>query len=69
MHNGENAPTGHRAGALDWAGLANIYDWIDRRSGIAGLWAIQIRPLADGPTLHGYLDFGSAVYQALEGAI
>lgn len=65
MINDEIAPTGRTAGSLAWCGLANIYYWIDRRSDVAGFWATQILPLADPPTLSGYLEFEAAVYHAL----
>jgi len=33
MVNDEEAPTGRPAGALGWAGLANLFYWIDRQNG------------------------------------
>ncbi|MEO5711619.1 MAG: serine hydrolase domain-containing protein [Nocardioidaceae bacterium] len=69
MLNDEDAPTGRPAGSLAWAGLANLYYWIDRRNGIAGFWATQIFPFADPASVGGYLDFETAVYASLsEGA-
>lgn len=65
MINDEVAPTGRPAGALAWAGLANLYYWIDRRNGIGGLWATQILPFADPASIGGYLDFETAVYSTL----
>lgn len=47
----EDAPTGRPAGSLAWAGLANLYYWIDRRNGIAGFWATQILPFADATSV------------------
>jgi methyl acetate hydrolase len=64
MINDEAAPTGRPAGALAWAGLANLYYWIDRQNGIGGYWATQILPFADPTSTGGYLDFESAVYAA-----
>ena len=61
----EDAPTGRPAGSLAWAGLANLYYWIDRQSGIAGYWATQILPFADGASVGGYLEFETATYAAL----
>lgn len=63
MVNDEEAPTGRPAGALGWAGLANSYYWIDRRSGIAGYWATQILPFADPVSFEGYLAFETATYR------
>ncbi|MGV9794705.1 MULTISPECIES: serine hydrolase [unclassified Gordonia (in: high G+C Gram-positive bacteria)] len=65
MINDEDAPTGRPAGALAWAGLANLYYWIDRQNKIGGYWATQIFPFADAASVGGYLDFETAVYRAL----
>jgi methyl acetate hydrolase len=62
MINEEEAPTGRPAGALAWAGLANLYYWIDRQNGIGGYWATQILPFADAVSVSGYLDMEKAVY-------
>ncbi len=56
MINDEEAPTGRPAGALGWAGLANLFYWIDRRtvsaaSGPPGL------PFGDPVSFVGYMDF------------
>lgn len=66
MINEEDAPTGRPAGSLAWAGMANLYYWIDRRNGIGGVWASQVFPFADPASLDGYLDFETAVYGELE---
>lgn len=63
MINDIPAPTGRPAGALAWAGLANLFYWIDRASGIGGFWATQILPFADVTSVVGYYDFETAVYQ------
>ncbi|MBY0259748.1 serine hydrolase [Methylobacterium sp.] len=63
MINEEDAPTGRPAGALAWAGLANLYYWIDRRNGVGGYWATQILPFVDQASVQGYLDFETAVYR------
>ena len=62
MINDEDAPTGRPAGALGWAGLPNLFYWIDRQNGIGGFWATQIFPFADPTSVGGYLDFEKAVY-------
>ena len=62
MINDQDAPTGRPAGALAWAGLANLYFWIDRQNGVGGFWATQILPFADPPSVGGYIDFETAVY-------
>jgi methyl acetate hydrolase len=65
MINDEDAPTGRPAGSLAWAGLPNLYYWIDRKNGIGGFWATQVFPFADPTSVGGYLDFETAVYDGL----
>jgi methyl acetate hydrolase len=68
MINDEPAPTGRPAGALGWAGLANLYYWIDRRNGFGGFWATQILPFADPVSFGGYMELETAVYASLTAA-
>ena len=63
MVNDEAAPTGRPAGALGWAGLANLFYWIDRRNGVGGFWATQILPFGDPTSFVGYVDLETAAYQ------
>ncbi|WP_343713802.1 serine hydrolase domain-containing protein [Inquilinus sp.] len=65
MINDEDAPTGRPAGALGWAGLANLFYWIDRRNGIGGFWATQILPFGDAVSFTGYMDCETAAYRCL----
>ncbi len=65
MVNDEEAPTGRPAGALGWAGLANLFYWIDRQNGYGGFWATQILPFGDPTSFAGYLDFETAFYHHL----
>src|SRR3984885_12874117 len=53
MINDEEAPTGRPAGALGWAGLANLFYWIDRRNGFGGFWATQILPFGEPGSFAG----------------
>jgi methyl acetate hydrolase len=62
MVNDEDAPTGRPAGAIGWAGLANLFFWIDRKNGFGGYWATQILPFGDPTSFGGYLDFETAAY-------
>ena len=68
MVNDDEAPTGRPAGALGWAGLANLFYWIDRQNGFGGFWATQILPFGDPVSFSGYMDFESAFYASLRGA-
>ncbi len=65
MVNEEDAPTGRPAGSIGWAGLANLYYWIDRKNGVAGFWATQLFPFMDPAALNGFLAFETALYDAL----
>lgn len=47
MINQEPTSTGRPAGSQGWAGLANLYYWIDRENGIGGFWATQVLPFID----------------------
>ena len=66
MINDEDAPTGRPAGSLAWAGLGNLYFWIDRATGIAGFWATQILPFIDPASIEGFYAFESAVYRNMK---
>lgn len=67
MINEEQAPTGRPAGAQGWAGLANLFYWIDRKNGIGGFWATQILPFGDPASFSHYMDFERLTYDALAG--
>ena len=68
MVNDEQAPTGRPAGAIGWAGLANLFYWIDRKNGFGGFWATQILPFGDAVSFTGYLDMETAFYASLYSA-
>lgn len=63
MINEEQAPTGRAAGSLAWAGLANLFFWIDRQTGVGGFWSTQILPFIDPASVAGYFEFETAVYK------
>jgi methyl acetate hydrolase len=65
MVNDEQAPTGRPAGGLGWAGLANLFYWVDRENGYGGFWATQILPFGDATSFGGYLEFETALYSSL----
>ena len=68
MVNDEEAPTGRPAGAIGWAGLANLFYWIDRQNGFGGFWATQILPFGDAVSFTGYMEMEAAFYASLTGA-
>ena len=58
-------PTGRGKNNLSWAGLSNLYYWIDIERGVAGIFATQLFPFADPVALAASNDFETAVYQHL----
>ncbi|MGE5268085.1 MAG: serine hydrolase domain-containing protein [Thiohalocapsa sp.] len=55
-------PNGRSAGTLTWAGLANLYYWLDPGRGISGIIMTQILPFADPAVLRLYGGFERGVY-------
>jgi len=55
-------PNGRSAGSVSWAGLFNSYYWIDPSSGIFGLFATQILPFYDTPSINTLCAFERAIY-------
>ncbi len=66
QRNEEDTVTGRPAGSLMWAGLGNLYYWIDRKNGIGGFWGSQILPFMDAVSYPGFVDFEAAVYRSLK---
>jgi methyl acetate hydrolase len=66
--NDEAFPTGRPAGSLSWAGIANCFYWIDRQTGIGGMWGSQVLPFLDIGSYPGFVEFESAVYRGRRGA-
>ncbi len=62
LRNDDDVPGGRRAGSLTWAGLANVFYWIDRASGVAAVWATQLLPFFDPVAEEGVAAFERAVY-------
>jgi methyl acetate hydrolase len=56
MINDEDTPMGRPAGSAAWAGLANLFYWIDHRNGFGGFWATQIIPLGDMTSIVGFFE-------------
>jgi len=66
QRNEEDTVNGRPAGSLMWAGLGNLYYWIDRKNGIGGFWGSQILPFMDAVSYPGFVDFEAAVYRSLK---
>ncbi len=61
--NEEDTPSGRPAGSAMWAGLANLFFWIDRKNGVGGYWGSQILPFQDVASYPGFVDFETVVYR------
>jgi CubicO group peptidase (beta-lactamase class C family) len=59
----QKGATGHAANTGFWAGITNLYYWIDRESGLAGYVAGQLLPFADPQVLKAWATVESVVYQ------
>ncbi len=63
QRNEEPTASGRPAGSAMWAGLGNLYYWVDRQNGIGGFWGSQILPFQDAVSYPGFVDFEGAVYR------
>lgn len=58
-------PEGRAAGSLAWAGLGNLYFWVDPTKRVAGVWGTQILPFCDTRSVKAFKAFEKAVYDSL----
>ena len=58
----EDIPGMRRAGTASWSGLANCYYWIDRATGIAGLFMTSVLPFFDEQVLMRVAGLEMAAY-------
>ena len=66
MLNMEPGPNGRSAGTVTWAGLGNLYYWLDPARHVTGMILTQILPFADPAMLRLYGRFERGVYALLE---
>jgi CubicO group peptidase (beta-lactamase class C family) len=58
----EDVPGMRRAGSGDWAGLFNLYYWIDRGTGVGGMVLTQVLPFFDAGVVQAFVELEAAVY-------
>lgn len=58
--------TGRGANTAWWAGLSNLFWWVDREKGVAGIIASQILPFGEMGVLGSWIGAEKAVYDNLE---
>lgn len=56
-------PTGRAAGSASWAGLANLWFWVDRAQGLGGMFATQLLPFGDPAARHAAEVFEATAYR------
>jgi CubicO group peptidase (beta-lactamase class C family) len=64
MRNTRDLPGGRAAGSLAWAGLGNLYFWVDPACGVSGVVMTQVLPFGDPAVLDLLAGFEAAVYAA-----
>ncbi|PHH70523.1 hypothetical protein CDD82_7057 [Ophiocordyceps australis] len=57
--------TGRSPATGVWGGLPNLFYWVDRENAVGGMVCCQILPHGDANVAKLFLDFETAVYQAL----
>ena len=61
----EPGATGRGANTCWWAGIANLFYWVDREKGVAGMIASQILPFGDMGVMGAWAACEKAVYDGL----
>ncbi|KAH7345876.1 beta-lactamase/transpeptidase-like protein [Pyrenochaeta sp. MPI-SDFR-AT-0127] len=59
----EDSPDGKRAGTMLWGGLPNLIWWVDRKTGLCGLYAGQVLPPGDAKCAALNRKFEEAMYE------
>lgn len=62
MRNKLDLPGGRAAGSLAWAGLGNLYFWVDPTRDLAGVLMTQVLPFGDPAVLEMLAGFEAAIY-------
>lgn len=62
----EAGATGRGENTAWWAGLANLFWWVDRSKGVAGMIASQILPFGDMNVMGQWAACEKAVYDGLK---
>ncbi|HUS21279.1 MAG TPA: serine hydrolase domain-containing protein [Aeromicrobium sp.] len=61
----EDVPGARRAGTGDWAGLFNLYYFIDRTTGVGAMLATQVLPFFDERIVDTFMEIEGTVYAGL----
>jgi CubicO group peptidase (beta-lactamase class C family) len=61
----EDIPGARKAGTGDWAGLFNLYYFIDRASGVAAMLLTQVLPFFDHGIVGTWMELEATIYAGL----
>jgi hypothetical protein len=61
----EDVPGARRAGTGDWAGLYNLFYFIDRASGVGAMLLTQVLPFFDQRIVETFMQIEGTVYAGL----
>lgn len=61
----EDVPGARKAGTGDWAGLFNLYYFIDRATGVGAMLATQVLPFFDWPIVETFAQIEGTIYAGL----
>lgn len=61
----QNVEGRRREGTMFWGGLPNLFWWVDRKSGVSGIFATQLVPTGDPKCVQLMGLFEKAVYEAV----
>lgn len=61
----EDLPGRRKKGSLHWGGLLNVFFWIDRTTGISGIYGSQVFPAGDPKCLSLFAEFERKTYEAI----
>ncbi|KAK1140310.1 hypothetical protein N8T08_010513 [Aspergillus melleus] len=62
----DSSASGQKAGTMRWAGLPNLFWWIDRKAGLCGFYASQLIPTGDPHSVEWSTTFMKEMYTRLE---
>ena len=61
----EDVPGARRSGTGDWAGIFNLYYFIDRATGVGAMLATQVLPFFDWPIVETFMQIEGTIYASL----
>ncbi|KAI9737715.1 MAG: hypothetical protein M1818_005719 [Claussenomyces sp. TS43310] len=61
----EDLPGRRKKGALHWGGLLNVFFWLDRTTGLSGIYGSQTLPAGDPKCLALFAEFERKAYEAI----